>query len=193
MRVLFIRMLVGVLLGTLFGGCAGKRTHSEVRQYLEEVTGTSVTYVRAPITFLHEAPGLASSGCDYIYLAPLAFSRGGERSFWLWLGVWSTVDRKARNERASPLSIGPIRILADGEPMELNLQSAESNPAGIRRMPYSTPVATNREYLARITHSQLDRLGHARVLVLTDSPAGRMTRIWRSDDRAAAVLGGFTE
>ena len=193
MRMRYVRLLAGLLLCMLFGGCAGKQTRYEVREYLEEATGTSVSYVRVPVVFVHEEPGLAASGRDYVYLAPMAVSRGGERSFWLWLGVWSTVDRKARNEGASPLSIGPIRILADEEPMDLNLQLADVDSLGIRRMPYATPVTTNREYLAPVTRSQLQRLGHARILTLTDSPAGGVARIWSSDDRAAAVMSHFAE
>jgi hypothetical protein len=192
MRMLFVRLLAGVLLATLFVGCAGKQTRSDVREYLDKATGATVTRVKDPATFVHEVPGLASSGRDYVYLAPLAVNRGGARTYWLWLGIWSTVDRQARDERASPLSIGPLLILADDEPIELNLQPAASNPTGIR-MPYATPVTTNQTYLARVTRSQLQRLGHARVLTLTDSPAGGTARFWRSDDRTAAMLGRFAE
>jgi len=195
MRMLFVRLLTGVVLCALFGGCAwkGMRTDVRIREYLEEATGTSVTYVSVHTAFVHKEPALASSGRDYIYLGPIAVNRGGERSFWLWLGVWSTVDRKAHNAVASPLSIGPIQILADDEPMEFKLQSVDANPAGIRRIPYWTPVTTHQEYLVQVTRSQFQRLGHARVVTLTDSPAAGMTRVWRGDDRATAVLSRFAE
>jgi hypothetical protein len=194
MRMLLVRLLAVVLSGTLFAGCAGQQTRSDVREYLDKETGATVTRVKDPATFVHEVPGLASSGRDYVYLAPLAINSGGARTYWVWLGIWSTVDRQARDERASPLSIGPLLILADDEPIELNLQSANSNPnpTGIR-MPYATPVTTNQTYLARVTRSQLQRLGHARVLTLTDSPAGGLPRTWRDDGRTAAMLGRFSE
>jgi len=187
------RLLTFLILCTLAGGCAGKRTRSDVREYLEEATGTSITCVQVPATFVREQPGLASSGRDYVYLAPMVVSRSGQRSYWLWLGVWSTVDRQARDEAASPLRIGPVQIVADDEPMDLDAQSVYSDPAGIRRMPYETPVKPAQEFLVPVTRSQLFRLGHARVLVLTDSPADGTTRLWRGDDRAAAMLRHFAD
>jgi hypothetical protein len=193
MQQLPARLLVGILLSSLLGGCAGTRARSDVREYLEEATGSSITYVTRPAAFVSEQPGLASSGRDYVYVAPIAVSRGGERSCWLWLGVWSTVDRQARNESASPLRLGPLQIVADGEPMDMDPQSAESNPAGIRRAPYATPVPPTQELLVPVTGSQIRRLGRARVLTLIDRPAGGASRLWRADDRVARLLSHFSE
>jgi hypothetical protein len=193
MRLLLVQLLAGILLSSLLGGCAGTRPRSDVREYLEEATGSSVTYVTTPAAFVSEQPGLASSGRDYVYLAPIVVSRGGERSCWLWLGVWSTVDRQARNEDASPLRLGSLQIVADNEPMDLDPQSADSNPAGIRRIPYATPVPPTQELLVPVTRSQLQRLGSARVLTLIDRPAGEVSRLWRGNDRAAAVLSHIAE
>jgi len=193
MRRLLLQLLAGILLSSLLGGCAGTRPRSDVREYLEEATGSSITHVTTPAAFVSEQPGLASSGRDYVYLAPIIVSRGGERTCWLWLGVWSTVDRQARNEDASPLRLGALQIVADNEPMDLDPQSADSNPAGIRRIPYATPVPPIQELLVPVTRSQIQRLGRARVLTLTDRPAGGASRLWRGDERAAAVLSHFAE
>ena len=153
----------------------------------------SITYVKKPAAFVHDQSGLASSGRDYVYLAPLAVSRGGQGSCWLWLGIWSTVDRQARNEEASPLTLGSLQIIADDEPMDLDPQAADSHPAGIQRIPYATPVPPTQEFLVPVTRSQLQRLGRARVLTLTDRPAGEATRVWRGDEHAAAVLREFAD
>ena len=193
MRMRLIQLLVIAVSCTVLGGCAGKPARSDVQDYLEETTGTTITSVRNPAAFVHEVPELAASGRDYVYLAPIAVSRGGERSFWLWLGAWSTVDRKARHENARPLGIGPIQILADGEPMELELQPADGNPAGIRRIPYSTPVNSLQQFMAPVTRSQLQRLSHARVLTLADQPDDETARLWHSDEQASAMLSSFAD
>lgn len=193
MRLLLVRLLGGILLSSLLGGCAGTRPRSDVREYLEEATGSSITYVTTPAAFVNEQPGLASSGRDYVYLAPIVVSRGGERSCWLWLGIWSTVDRQARNEDASPLRLGALQIVADDEPMDLEPQSADSHPAGIRSIPYATPVPPTQELLVPVTRSQLQRLGSARVLTLIDRPAGEASRLWRGDERAANLLREVAE
>lgn len=193
MRLLPLPSLVAFLLTSLLVGCGGAREPSAVREYLEEATGTTITYLAAPAAFVRGQPGLASSGRDYVYLAPFTVSRGGERSCWLWLGTWSTVDRQVRNANASPLKLGPVQIVVDNEPMDLETQPAETHPAGVRRLPYATAVPAAEQFLVPVTRSQLERLGHARVLALVDRPAGGAARLWRGDQRAAAVLGQFVD
>jgi hypothetical protein len=188
MQRLLAQVLAAILLASLSGGCAGTPPRSDVRQVFEESTGSNITYVKTPCAFVSEQPGLASSGRDYIYAAPMVVNRGGERSCWLWFGVWSTVDRQARNEDASPLRLGRFQIVVDGEPMDMEPQSAESQPSGIRRIIYETPVPPTQELLVPVTRSQLQRLGSARVLTLIDHPSDGAARLWRGNDRAAAVL-----
>jgi hypothetical protein len=193
MKALLVQLLAGIMLSSLLGGCAGTRPRSDVQEYLEEATGSSVTYVTTPAAFVLGQPGLAESGRDYVYLAPIVVSSGGDRSYWLWLGVWSTVDRQARHEDASPLRLGALQIVADDEPMDLEPQSADSNPAGIRRIPYATPVPPIQEFLVPVTRSQIQRLGNARVLTLTDRPADGASRLWRGNEQAAAIFSHFAD
>jgi hypothetical protein len=176
---------------SLLLGCAGTRARSAAREFLEEGTGISITYATTPAVFVRGEPGLASNGRDYVYLAPILVNRGGEHSCWLWLGVWSTVDRQVRNDRASPLRLGALQILADGEPMALDSPSVNARAAGFGRIPYATPVPPTEELLVELTRSQLGRLGRARTLALVDRPAGGAGRLWRADERAVAVLSGF--
>jgi hypothetical protein len=193
MQQLLTRLPAVILLAALLAGCAGRPPRSDIRQVFEEPTGSNITYVRKPGAFVSEQPGLASSGRDYIYVAPVVVNRGGERSCWLWFGVWSTIDRQARNEEASPLRLGFFEILVDGEPMDMEPQSAEAHPTGIRRVVYETPVPPAQELLVAVTRSQLERLGSARVLTLIDHPADGAARLWRGDDRVAAVLRQVAE
>jgi hypothetical protein len=191
MQPQLVRLLAGILAASLLGGCAGTQPRSDVQEYLEEATGSTITYVATPAAFVSEQPGLASSGRDYIYLAPIVVNSGGQRSCWLWLGVWSTIDRQARHEDASPLRLGMLRILADDEPIDLDSPAVDSLPTGLRRIPYATPVPPIQEQLIPVTRSQIQRLGRAQVLTLTDRPAGGASRLWHGDARAAAVLAEF--
>ncbi len=189
-----VQLVTLLLLSTWLAACAGKREHAaDVRDYLDETSGTSVTYVAAPAVFVRAQPGLASSGRDYVYLAPLAVSRGGERSCWLWLGVWSTVDRQVRDDTASPLRLGSLQLVADGEPMDVEWQGVELNPAGIGRIPYATPIAPAQQLMVQVTRTQLQRLGRARSLALVDRPEGAVARSWDGDEHAIAMLGLFAE
>ena len=193
MQRVIIQLLSAILWPLLVVGCAGAPPRSEVRQVFEEPTGSNITYVRKPGAFVSAQPGLASSGRDYVYVAPIVINRGGERSCWLWFGVWSTVDRQARNEDATPLRLGPFQIVADDEPMDMEPKSAESHPTGIRRTVYETPVPPTQELLVPVTRSQLQKLGSARVLTLIDRPADGAARLWRGDERVVVVLRQVAE
>ena len=189
MQRLLIKVLAGTLLSSLLGGCAGTpAAKSEVQESLEEATGSNITYVTTPTAFVNEQPGLASGGRDYVYLAPILVSRGGEHTCWLWLGIWSTIDRQARNADVKPLRLGALQIVADDEPMDLDLQFANAHPTGVRRIPYATPVPPIQEFLVPVTRTQLQRLGSARVLTLVDRQEGEASRSWRGDGRAANLL-----
>ena len=193
MQRLLTQLPAVILLVALSGGCASTSPRADIRQVFEASTGSNITYVKTPGAFVSEQPGLASSGRDYVYIAPLVINRGGERSCWLWFGVWSTVDRQARNEEASPLRLGSFQIVADGAPMDMESQSAEAHPTGIRQSIYATPVPPAQELLVAVTRSQPQRLGSARVLTVIDRPSDGAARLWRGDDRAAAVLRQVAE
>jgi hypothetical protein len=191
MRQPSIQLWAAIWLSSLLVGCGGTRARSDVRDYLEESTGVSVTYAGTPAAFERGQRGLASSGRDYVYLAPIVVNRGGEQSCWLWLGVWSTVDRQVRNDRASPLRLGALQIVADDEPMDIDMQPVDSHRAGLGRIPYTTPVPPSQELLVQVTRSQLQRLAGARTLTLVDRPADGPARSWRGDERAVSVLSHF--
>jgi hypothetical protein len=193
MRQPFIRLLALAPLLALVAGCGGTRADSGVRDYLEESTGTSISYVLAPAAFVRGQPGLASSGRDYVYVAPLAVSRGGQRSYWLWLGVWSTVDRQIHHEGASHVSLGTVQLVADGEPMDIEVRVPDARPAGLDRVPYETPVRPSQELVAQLTRSQLQRLGRAQSLGLVDRLADGAPRAWQGDELAVAAFRHFAE
>ncbi|MEO8225224.1 MAG: hypothetical protein ABI661_10505 [Gammaproteobacteria bacterium] len=194
MQRLFIQLLAAILLSPLLGGCASTPVaKSDVQESLEETTGSNITYVTTAAAFVSDQPGLASGGRDYVYLAPILVSRGGDHTCWLWLGVWSTIDRQARNADVKPLKLGALQIVADDEPMDLDPQFADSHPTGVRQIPYATPVPPIQEFLVPVTRTQLQRLGSARVLTLVDRQEGEASRSWRGDGRAASLLSQLAE
>lgn len=192
MHMKFSRLLTRILLCSLLGACAGTQPRSAVQEYLEEATGSTITHVTTPVVFVSKQPGLASSGRDYVYLAPIIVNSGGQHSCWLWLGVWSTIDRQARDTEASPLRLGTLQIVSDHEPMDLDSPAAGALPPGLRQIPYATPVPPIQELLIPVTCSQIRRLGSAQVLTLTDRPGSGAARVWQADTSAVAVLNRFS-
>lgn len=156
-------------------GCGGK---SPLRSDLDSSGMTIVTLDR-PTVLARSALDLTSTGRDYIYLGPVEINRMGERKYFVWLGMASTVDRPLVDEeqpRAASLT-----LLVDGSPMELPLTSWNLE---LDRPPYRSGVKVYDAYAARASLDQIDRIARAASVdidVITD--AGRSTdyRKWRGE------------
>jgi hypothetical protein len=115
-------------------------------------------------------PARAANSRDYVYAAPFAVSQAGKRSWWLWLGVWSTIDRGVSpgGEPSQP-DISAVVLLVDGEPMELDMGARAESIPGLAQMPYAAPVSTARNILLPLSRSQVNRLaGAASIDVRTE-------------------------
>jgi len=162
-------------------------------EYLDEATGVTLTRVARPLVFYAEEPMLAVNVRDYIYFAPLAVNRMGQVSRWLWFGSWSTIDRGAQGAATGDGDITAIQLIADGEPVDLDVASARTDPDGARDMPYATPAATPRHLYLPVTSSQVDRLAGARQLALRTEHAGGNSRTWQQWQGEPATLRAFVD
>lgn len=153
-------------------GCASV-SETQLGEYLDETTGTTVRHVAEAAVFARERPMLAANARDYLSLAPLELSSAGRREDLLWLWSWSTIDRRgARNDTAQSTVI----VVLDGEPMELQ----PARPRTLGRWPYAAPVNGGQQALFALSPSQVLRLSAAeRVsVVLTDGDAAGEYRLW---------------
>jgi hypothetical protein len=190
-----IRAIIMITTASL-AACAGGAPDRQAANYLEEGSGTTLTRVVEPLVLFSDDPAFAANARDYIYVAPLAVNQAGRRSWWLWLGLWSTIDRAVSIGEIAPEDPAGILLIVDGEPMELDAGARVPAIAGVQGMPYATPVATARNLFLPLTGSQVARLGNARRLTLRTDYANRATRVWErwagdvSPLRAFADLAG---
>lgn len=150
-------------------------------QYLDDATGATITRVEVPVTFYSDDPSRAANARDYLDVAPLAVNRSGNYSWWLWLGVWSTIDRGASGGDPELADISAIQLMVDGEPMDLWMQAATDRIPGAATLPYAATVAPARSMVLPLTASQVGRLGRAtRIGIHTEMADGEVRRwqIW---------------
>lgn len=177
----------------LLGGCGGGATALRAWEDLDEATGVTVTRIAEPLVFYQDDPARAANCRDYIEVAPLQVSQGGRNGRWLWVALWSTIDRKVTDGEPTVPDTTAIRLVADGEPMELDFASAATRLPGMEGGPYAAPVSTAKVLFLPLTTSQLARLGAARDVTLGVERAGEGERGWArwpgADDALSAMAG----
>lgn len=168
---------VTVALCLVLAACStGGSAHAPV-EYLDEGTGITITRLGAPMVFFSDQPSLATNVRDYIYAAPVAVNEAGHRSYWLWLAAWSTMDHAVAGEDPAT-AIGTVRLLLDGEPLELDGSASSSTVPGTRHPPYVAPVSGARTLVLPMSASQLRRLAAARDIVLHAKAISEQDRYW---------------
>jgi hypothetical protein len=87
----------------LLAGCAARpgvfeqeaqEQASQSNEYLDELTGATVTVVDKPLVFARDRSERAANLRDYITLSAATINRGGKREYVLVAYVWSTLDAR---------------------------------------------------------------------------------------------------
>lgn len=180
-----------LVMAALLAGCAGQRTGPEAIESFDERTAATLTRVPEPLVFYVEEPTLAANARDYLHLAPVTINRGGAVSRWLWVATWSSIDRGAGRGTESPAALSGLQLVVDGEPMELDMASAQAAVDGLRDSPYGLPVATAVQWYVPVTATQLERMARARTVTLASEHGASGGRSWQRWSPDPATLRAF--
>jgi hypothetical protein len=168
-----IRAVLAAGVVVFLGGCATTAPVQRTAEYLDDATGATVTRVEESFLFFSDDPARAANARDYMQAAPLAVNQGGKRSWWLWLGQWSTIDRGISVGDAELPGIAAVQVIVDGEPMDLDMSGRTDRIPAVTRLPYAAPVATARNMVLPLTGSQVVRLSRGnRIVIRTEMTSG---------------------
>ncbi len=168
--------------------CSTAPKTSQLGEYLDDATGTTVWHLPEPAVYARERPMLAANARDYVSLAPIELSSAGRREDLLWLWTWSTIDR--RDARDEP-DTSTVILVVDGEPMELR----RVRPRTLGRWPYAAPVNGGQMALFPLSPSQALRLSTAartRVVIPEGNSAGEY-RLWHDASDGFRAFAGLIE
>ncbi len=189
-----------VVSASLVASCGTAGPGRRAGEYLDGATGATITRVEQPFVLFSEDPARAANARDYISAAPLAVNQSGKHSWWLWLALWSTIDRGVSSGDARLADVAAIQLIVDGEPMELDLGTQVDRIPGVTDVPYAAPVATARTFMLPLTGSQVTRLGRGTRIVIRTELTGGTALLWEPwigsgnwtgfAELAAAVPGG---
>ncbi len=166
--------------------CAGDKP---VYEYLDEQTAATVTTALEPLIFARERPDLAVNARDYVSLVPIEVNRSGERRYY-WFGyLWSTIDRR---DGETPLAQGDqLVLLADDRPIALQAASGAMRELGIARGPLKRPGRAAVPMLLQADPDSVSFAGHATglSLVLIHEGQNQDYALWRD---AREAIRGFS-
>jgi hypothetical protein len=179
-----------VLLATC-SACAGG--HGELlRQHLDERTALVLTGLGEPLVLYREQPQLAAHARDYVQLGPLEVNRQGNLTYYLWMGIWSTIDRGPGSDEGAKFD--HVYLFVDGEPMELALGGSVPPFKAQDLRFYDKPVRSTVDAFYAVTADQLRRLGGAKdvYLVLGTDERGRYDT-WKWNSIALSAFAQYTD
>jgi hypothetical protein len=110
------RTILASLLLMSLASCAS--SSGSVREVLDETTGVTITSSATPLLLYRDNSSYAAYSRNYAQIGPIEVNQTGRYSYFLWVGVWNTIqDTEATTRRSS---FDSITIFADGEPLALD-------------------------------------------------------------------------
>jgi len=186
-RILLSTALLATLLNS---GCVS--TTTLVEEKLDLGTGVTVTHATAPIVLYRDNSAYAAHARDYVYLGPVEINRMGEYSYYLWLGIWSTISDADRSYQRDGFE--SITLYADGEPLQLELVGWTLESIGVSEPVYIKPVASAADAYYRVTIDQIRLIANAREIELhTGTAPVRVYLMWDRQGSAHASLREFLD
>ena len=146
-----VKFTIPIILALLGAGCVSTSTLVEER--LDIGTGVTVTHATAPIMLYHDNSAYAAHARDYVYLGPVEINRMGDYSYYLWLGIWSTISDEDRSLQRDGFE--SITLFVDGEPLQLELVGWTLESIGVSEPVYVKPVASAADAYYRVTIDQI--------------------------------------
>ena len=167
-------------------------TAHTVNDGLDPLTGVTFTYSNTPLVVYRENPAYAAHARNYVHLGPIEVNKSGVYKYYLWLGIWSTLQTNNLSEQRDGFE--SIVLIADGEPLLLDL--AGWTPAAIETSTpvYPKPVASSLDAYYRVTADQIRVIAEAGDLLLrTTGPSPREFGLWGEQRLARSDMNKFLD
>lgn len=169
------RTMLGFCITALFG-VAACAPQAPLNSRLD-ASGITVVTLADAVIVARPVAEIAVAARDYAYLGPIEVNRMGERRYFLWVGLASTIDRDLVN--ATPEAPRQLVFVADGQPMMLELAGWD---IAFDVPPYATGAPLYATLSARTTLDQIRRIAAAtsvEVHLISSSGAASHYRHWQ--------------
>jgi len=163
-----------------------------VRSKVDPVTSVTISSSQTPMVFYRDVSGRAAFARDYVHLGPLEVNRSGSYRYYLWLGIWNTMDDAPLGRSRDGFE--SIVVFADGEPLPLEIGGWTADAIGASEPVYLKPVASATDAYYEVTVDQLRLIAEAKDLRLRSTgPRPSSYELWDDQNSARASLNEFLE
>jgi hypothetical protein len=180
-------LLTAIALASLI---ACSSTGSLTTQKLDPLTAVTITYTKSPLVFYHDQSGRAAYARDYVHMAPLEVNRGGTYHYFIWLGIWNTLQD---NQTGDPRDgFESIIVIADGQSKVLELSGWTAASVGASEPIYLKPVASSSDAYYEVTADYLRLLAESTdVRIQSSGSRGASYEPWDNQERGLTSLREF--
>lgn len=182
--------LIGSLVAVVsFGACSSSAPLFVER--LDTNTGVTVLNATEPLVLYRDNSGYAAHARDYVYMGPIEVNNMGAESYYLWLGIWSTM-RDATRLVSQRNGFESVVLYADGEPMPLEIAGWTLDTIGVSEPVYPRPVAGAADAYYRVTADQIRLITDARDVELRTGTAREVAyTLWDQQSLPSTSLQAF--
>lgn len=172
----------------LQSGCSSNG--SLIPSKMDPLTAVTITYSEAPLVFYRDESGRAAYARDYVHLGPVEVNRSGTYSYFIWLGIWNTMQDGAADGPRD--GFDSIVVFADGEPLPLEISGWTPAAIGASEPVYIKPVASAADAYYEVTVDQLRIIAEAKdVRLQSAGPQRKFYEPWDSQTSAKTSLSEF--
>ncbi len=165
-------------------------SNGTIRNKLDPITAVTITYSETPLVFYRDNSGRAAFARNFVHLAPLEVNRAGGFRYYLWLGIWNTMQSGDTGESRDGFE--SVVIYADGEPLPLELSGWTATAIGASEPVYLRPVSSAADAYYEVTVDQLRLIAASGdIRVQTTGPKPQSYELWDEQKSAKASLIEF--
>jgi len=181
------RIIIICLLASL-ASCA---VHTaRITEALDPLTGVTVTRSQVPLIFYRDNSGVAAHARSLVHMGPLEVNEMGEYHYYLWLGIWNTLQEAAPG--TSRDGFDSIVIYADGEPLPLDIKGWSAEAIGASGPTYIRPVSSSTDAYYEVTVDHLRLIAAATsIRIHTTGNRSHSYELWNEQKSAKASLLAF--
>lgn len=173
-----------------FAACASPPQLTQ--EFLDPSSGATITRSVTPYLLYRNSTAFAAHARNYVQIGPIEVNRSGQFEYYLWLGVWSTMQTIDSSEHRDGFE--SITILVDGEPLSLELFSWTSGAIGAEQPLYVRPVSSATDAYYRVTADQIRMLAEAvDIRLRTAGQSLKEYELWDKQQSARESYRAFVE
>ena len=185
---MIIHRIVATILLLALAACANQQ--GVVFSKMDPSTAVTITYSKTPMVFYRDDSGKAAFARGYLHLGPLEVNRMGSFHYYLWLGIWNTMQDVGVGETRDGFE--SIVIYADGEPLALELSGWSPAAIGATEPVYVRPVASAADAYYEVTVDHLRFIAESQdIRIQSTGPDSRSYGLWGQQKDAKNSLSEF--